>query len=63
MLNSSGKALALAVAETFSETLTRLENVCGKEGRDMALVRTKLEEANFFAKRAMASKPENQEKV
>jgi len=61
MLNETGKASARTVAARFSALLDGLEATCGKEGRDMAIVRTKLEEACFFAKRALASKPENQE--
>lgn len=60
MLNQHGKERATEIAETFSKALEKLEAVCGPEGREMAIVRTKLEEACFFAKRAMAVKPENQ---
>ena len=60
MLNESGIAKARAIAETFSAALTDLESQCGSDGREMAVVRTKLQEAAFFAKRAMAVRPENQ---
>lgn len=36
----------------FSATLDAIESVIGADGRDQAIVRTKLEEACFFAKRA-----------
>jgi len=60
MLNADGKAFASAIAEEFSSTLDRLEQICGSGSREMAIVRTKLEEACFFAKRAMASNQFNQ---
>jgi hypothetical protein len=41
--------------------LNNLEAITGAGGREMAIVRTKLEEAAFFAKRAMATQAENQE--
>lgn len=61
MLNDAGKGKAAAIAETLSAALDGLEAVCGKDGREMAVVRTKLEEACFFAKRAMAQRSENQQ--
>lgn len=60
MLNDAGIAKARAIAETFSSALTDLESQCGADGREMAVVRTKLQEAAFFAKRAMAVRAENQ---
>lgn len=60
MLNTAGKAKATAIAEGFSILLDGLE-ANGVTGRDLALVKTKLEEACFCAKRGMASLPENQE--
>lgn len=60
MLNDLGKARAKDIAVAFSDLLDRLE-AQGITGRDMALVKTKLEEACFVAKRGMASLPENQE--
>ena len=60
MLNDRGKEKARRIAEGFDELLTDLQQVC-PEGRSLSIVRTKLEEACFFAKRAMASEPENQE--
>jgi hypothetical protein len=60
MLNETGKAKARALAEAFSELLDKVE-AFGVTGREMALVKTKMEEASFFAKRSVASLPENQE--
>lgn len=60
MLNESGRKKAATIAEGFSILLDGLEGT-GLTGRDMALVKTKLEEACFVAKRGMASLPENQE--
>ena len=60
MLNEAGIAKAREIAETFSAALDALEAQCGADGREMAMVRTKLQEAAFFAKRAMAVRAENQ---
>ena len=60
MLNENGKAKAVGIAAAFSDLLSDLENY-GVTGRDLALVKTKLEEACFVAKRGMASLPEYQE--
>ncbi len=61
MLNDQGKQKAQQVAETLSDSLSHLEAICGKDGREMSIVRTKFEEAGFFAKKAMACRPENQQ--
>ena len=58
-LNEAGMAKAEQISATFSEALRQLETVC-TAGRELAIVRTKLEEACFFAKRAMALDPSNQ---
>lgn len=60
MLNDSGKAKAQRIAAAFSHLLLEVE-LTGCTGRDLALVKTKLEEACFVAKRGMASLIENQE--
>lgn len=59
-LNEEGMQKAEGLAEDFSEFLDRVELVCGKDGREMAIVRTKLQEASFQAKRAIAQRLENQ---
>lgn len=61
MLNDAGKARAADIAKQFSVCLVNLEAIIGAGGREMAIVRTKLQEAAFFAKRAMAVQTENQE--
>lgn len=59
-LNEEGLTKARELANSFDQLLTFIESTChdttgAKSGaREMALVRTKLEEASFFAKKAMA---------
>jgi hypothetical protein len=65
ILNERGKERARKIGQLFSELLFALsdaaESPCPREGRDMAIVRTKLQEACFFAKRAMAQESDNQQ--
>lgn len=60
MLNAGGKEKAVKLAELFSELLTSVEAIA-RAGRELALVKTHLQEACFFAKRAVADLKENQE--
>ena len=60
LLNEGGIGKAKEIGMAFTAHLDRLEYICGTEGREMSIVRTKLQEAAFFAKRAMAVKEENQ---
>jgi hypothetical protein len=60
VLNPEGMKKARDIAKSFSTLLTEVEEVCGTDGREMALVRTHLQEAAFFAKRAMAMRSQNQ---
>jgi hypothetical protein len=61
MLNNIGKQKANDLARWFDTLLSGIESdVCyGCDPRLLAIVTTKLEEACFFAKKAMASLPEN----
>ena len=61
VLNEAGKAKANAIAAAFDELLDKLLKINPDPTREMSLVRTKLEEASFFAKKAMACEPENVE--
>lgn len=65
LLNERGIDRAKRLGEAFSALLDVVEEVSGSRTpgdhqRELALVRTKLQEASFFAKRAMAMTPENQ---
>lgn len=60
MLNENGKHKATEIALRFSTLLEAIE-ASGVTGRELALVKTKLEVASYYAKRGVASLPENQE--
>jgi hypothetical protein len=60
ILNWQGREKAEVLAYGFSDLLNAVESVSGTDGREVALVRTHLQLAAFYAKRAMASKIENQ---
>lgn len=61
MLNELGKNDAREIAIAFELLLDTLESIAPVDCREMSIVRTKLEEACFFAKKAMANIPENQQ--
>lgn len=63
MLNDAGKQKASKIAAAFDGLWTDLQELTGVDmpTREMSLVRTKLEEACFFAKKAMANQEENQQ--
>jgi hypothetical protein len=58
-LNPSGLAKAEFVANAFDDFLLKIGINC-PAGREFAIVKTKLEEACFFAKKAIANDPVNQ---
>lgn len=60
-VNAHGLSQARKLAELFSEMLSSIEEISGTEGREITIIRTKLEEACFFAMRAMASQASNQQ--
>lgn len=60
-LNEVGFRKAEQIAAAFDALLQALDHLCPSDGREASLVKTKLEEAAFFAKKAMAKAPENQQ--
>lgn len=61
MLTEEGKSTAIYIAHAFDDLLTTLEEIC-PASRELSIAKTKLEEACFFAKKAMAkinAEPEN----
>ncbi len=74
ILNEDGIKKAKMIAAVFDDALEELKTLCLRSssaggitlpshflnGREFAIVKTKLEEASFFAKKAMAMLPENQ---
>lgn len=59
-LNPGGLEKAKQIAVVFDNALEQLLDLV-PAGRNLAIVRTKLEEACFFAKKGMASERSNQE--
>ena len=59
-LNDDGIKKAEEIAVTFNECLRVLKTMC-PEGREFSIVKTKLEEASFFAEKAMANEKSNQD--
>ncbi len=59
LLNQDGLDKAGFIAQAFDRLLNELDELI-PAGRERSLVVTKLQEANFFAKRAIAVQPENQ---
>lgn len=59
LLNEEGIQKAKAIAFLFDSMLEDLKPMC-PEGREFSLVKTKLEEASFFAKKSMARSAANQ---
>ena len=60
-LNSLGQSKAVLIQDLFRYVAKELESGV-KECREWTIAKQKLEEACFFAKKAMAIQPENQEK-
>lgn len=58
-LNEKGLQKAKELADRFNTLLVEINRLC-PAGRELSIVKTKLEEASFFAKKAVASVPENQ---
>ena len=61
LLNVDGIKKANDRASLFSDFLDGVEALTGQDGREIAIVRTKLEEASYYAKRAIAQRAENQQ--
>jgi len=58
-LNDQGLKRSQEIAVIFNKALFDL-HICCPAGREYAIAKTKLEEACFFAKKAMANDPKNQ---
>lgn len=60
-LNEIGLENAKDIAFKFHHLLNELSDVCDDHSREFNICKTKLEEACFFAKKAMAILPSNQD--
>lgn len=60
-LNTEGLGKVSDVRASFTRLLEELELVC-PASREFSIVKTKLEEASFFAVKAISANEENQEK-
>lgn len=60
ILNDEGRLKAQSIAHVFNDLLVKLQPLIPLSSRETSIVRTKLEEACFYAKKAMSVSPENQ---
>lgn len=60
LLNPDGIEKARKLSTAFNDLLKVLRILCPEETREFSIVKTKLEEASFFAKKSIANLPENQ---
>lgn len=62
-LNVTGQDKAVKIQELYENFLSKLQKQIGdgQYGREAAIMRSKLEESCFYAKKAMASLASNQE--
>jgi hypothetical protein len=66
LLNEQGIEKAKELAVAFDALYDRLETLVGAVGvntREFSIVKTQLETASFYAKKAMASQAENQKSI
>ena len=59
-LSGAGMTRAAGIRETFERCLTALVALC-PQGRELSIVRTKLEEASFFATKSLGGDAVNLE--
>lgn len=52
-LNDEGKEKAIDIAVIFTDLLRSLEEVLPGNSREISIIKTKLEEASFYAKKAL----------
>lgn len=59
IMTELGKAKSNEIAVAFSDLLFALEDILPGNNREFAIAKTKLEEASFFAKKALRNYKEN----
>ena len=58
-MSEEGKAKNQLIAEVFSTLLYELEDILPGNSREFSIAKTKLEEASFFAKKALHNYEQN----